>query len=71
MSNDRLLTDEELCPNIAETEALAKQDIKTASIVRAEILNRLERHNKYPQCKGLVLTVEDWEALKQGRIPEE
>ena len=41
--DSRLLTDAELCPNIAETEALRKQDAKTASVKDAECQQRVER----------------------------
>ena len=30
-----------------------------------KIVKELTRKNKFPQCKGLVLTVEDWQALKK------
>ncbi len=35
-------------------------------IERKRIITYLREHNKYPQCKGLVLTVKDWQALKGG-----
>ena len=31
-----------------------------------ETLKKIEGLNKYPQCKGIVITVEDWESLKEG-----
>lgn len=34
---------------------------------RKRIIDWLISHNKYPQCQGLVLTVEDFEALKEGK----
>ena len=30
-----------------------------------KIVGDMKRKNKYPQCKGLVLTVEDWQALEE------
>ena len=39
---------------------------KSEPIIRADIIRWLEKHNKFPQCKGLVLTVEDWQSLKEG-----
>lgn len=43
---------------------------KLVSQARQEVINWLEQHNKYPQVKGLVLTVEDWQDLK-ARYKEE
>ena len=33
-----------------------------------ETLKRVARLNKFPQCKGIVITVEDWEALNKLEV---
>ncbi len=81
MSKERLLTDEEQKHKISQAytelkpvnlqEWLEAQDVKTAEMVRTEIVGWLDKRNltkNHPNC--FMITLEDWEALKQGRMPE-
>ncbi|KKK77714.1 hypothetical protein LCGC14_2850830 [marine sediment metagenome] len=36
-----------------------------------ETLKMVARLNKFPQCKGIVITVEDWEALNKLEVSNE
>jgi len=41
--------------------------VTAETLIRKAVLEEIESKNRYPQCRGLVLTVEDWERIKEGK----